>query len=187
MDPFKKKKPSHKSSALICHVCLCRKHHLLTHLVCIYPCLTWPPLAVWWHKWIPSICDDANAVSGAGVTAGSHWLCDDYLCYTTGFLLTCWWKKTGCFWPRKRKGHPSLPNVSVCFSPFFHHRQMTFFFLSWKSPLVRHRKNMQSEYQWENISSYIFNHTSLMFDPLWWSGLSVLWKVILLLKFIVTY
>lgn len=62
MDPFKKKKPSSKSSSLICHVCLCRKHHLLTHLVCIYPCLTWPPLAVWWHNFLPFVMMQMQSV-----------------------------------------------------------------------------------------------------------------------------
>lgn len=70
MYPFKEKKPGSKSSALICHACLCRKYHLLTRLVCIYPCLTLTtPDCEMTH--LPSASDNARAVSG--VAAGNHW------------------------------------------------------------------------------------------------------------------
>lgn len=117
--------------------------------------------------------DPAHRSLSDDISFFSFWECKSSLWSCCWESLAAWWlpmlynrlspdllvKPNGLLSDRGGKKRHPFPDLTICFSLSFHHRQTTFF--SWNSPLVRTQKSIQSKYHWKNISSCIFNHTSL--------------------------
>lgn len=151
IDSFKEKKPSSKSSASnshICHAYFAESTIILQALPASNPAWPCPPQVMWGHIFLQFLITQKQPVESLlGVTGCLVTTCVIQQTFSWPACET----KQAAFWPGKKKGHPSFPDLPICFSLSFHHRQATCF--SWNSPLMRTQEKYS---KWVSLEKHQF-------------------------------